>query len=36
MPTVIKPGEKGIGVEITDDDLCVSLLDGRTITVPLV
>ncbi len=32
----IKPGEKVIDVVVTDDDLCVSLLDGRTITVPLV
>ncbi|MCA9947290.1 MAG: DUF2442 domain-containing protein, partial [Anaerolineales bacterium] len=32
----IKPGEKVVDVEITDDDLCVALLDGRTITVPLV
>ena len=32
----IKPGEKVVDVVVTDDDLCVSLLDGRTITVPLV
>lgn len=32
----IKPGEKVVDVEVTDDNLCVSLLDGRTITVPLV
>jgi hypothetical protein len=32
----IKPGEKVVDVVVTDDDLCVSLMDGRTITVPLV
>jgi hypothetical protein len=32
----IKPGEKVVDVIVTDDDLCVALLDGRTITVPLV
>ena len=32
----IKPGEKVLDVHVTDDDLCVELLDGRTITVPLV
>lgn len=32
----IKPGESVVDVKVTDDDLCVALLDGRTITVPLV
>ena len=32
----IKPGEKVVDVQFTDDDLCVYLLDGRSITVPLV
>ena len=32
----MNPGEKAVEVEITDDELKVGLLDGRTITVPLV
>jgi len=32
----IKPGEKVVDVQVTDDSLCVDLLDGRSITVPLV
>jgi Protein of unknown function (DUF2442) len=31
----MKPGEKVVGVEVTEDELKVELLDGRTITVPL-
>ncbi len=31
----MNPGEKAVEVEITEDELKVGLLDGRTITVPL-
>lgn len=31
----MNPGEKVVNVEITEDDLKVELLDGRTVTVPL-
>ena len=31
-----KPGERIMGVEITDDSLVVSLADGRVVSVPLV
>lgn len=31
----MSPGEKIVNAEITDDELKVELLDGRTITVPL-
>ena len=31
----LRPGEKVIGVVLTDDTLAVDLLDGRTIVVPL-
>jgi hypothetical protein len=32
---MLKPGEKVVGVEVTEDELKVELLDGRTITIPL-
>ena len=32
----IKPGERVKDVHFTEDTLCVDLLDGRTIAVPLV
>ncbi len=32
----IKPGERGKNVYFTGDSLSVDLVDGRTITVPLV
>jgi hypothetical protein len=32
----MNPGEKVVEVEISDDELKVCLIDGRTITVPLV
>ena len=31
----MSPGEKVVEVEVTEDELKVGLLDGRTITVPL-
>ncbi len=31
----MSPGEKVVDAEITEDELKVELLDGRTITVPL-
>jgi hypothetical protein len=31
----LRPGEKVVGVVLTDDTLAVDLLDGRTIVVPL-
>ena len=31
----MSPGEKAVDVEVTEDELKVELLDGRTITVPL-
>jgi hypothetical protein len=31
----MSPGEKIVNAEITEDELKVELLDGRTITVPL-
>jgi hypothetical protein len=31
----MSPGEKIVHVEITEDELKVELLDGRTVTVPL-
>jgi hypothetical protein len=31
----MSPGEKIVNVEITEDELKVDLLDGRTVTVPL-
>ena len=31
----MSPGEKIVNVEITEDELKVELLDGRTVTVPL-
>lgn len=31
----MNPGEKIVNVEVTEDELKVALLDGRTITVPL-
>ncbi|MEE4604898.1 MAG: DUF2442 domain-containing protein [Desulfobacteraceae bacterium] len=31
----IKPGERVKDVHFTEDNLCVDLIDGRTITVPL-
>ena len=31
----MSPGEKIVDVEVTEDELRVALLDGRTITVPL-
>ena len=31
----MSPGEKVVDVEVTEDELKVGLLDGRTITVPL-
>jgi Protein of unknown function (DUF2442) len=31
-----RPGERVRGVRLTEDDLIVDLLDGRTISVPLV
>jgi Protein of unknown function (DUF2442) len=31
----MSPGEKAVDVEVTEDELKVALLDGRTITVPL-
>ncbi len=31
----MNPGEKIVNVEITEDELKVDLLDGRTVTVPL-
>ena len=31
----MSPGEKIVNVEVSDDDLKVELLDGRTVTVPL-
>jgi hypothetical protein len=37
MPTSdVKPGEKAKDVRFTEDTLSVDLVDGRTITVPLV
>ena len=32
----IKPGERVKNVHFTEDSLCVDLMDGRTISVPLV
>ena len=32
----MSPGERIVHVEITEDELKVELLDGRTVTVPLV
>jgi len=32
----IKPGERVKDVHFTEDSLCVDLMDGRTISVPLV
>jgi hypothetical protein len=32
---MMNPGEKVVAVELTEDELKVGLLDGRTITVPL-
>ncbi len=31
----MKPGEKIVGVAVTEDELKADLLDGRSITVPL-
>ena len=31
----MSPGEKIVNVEVTEDELKVELLDGRTVTVPL-
>ncbi len=31
----MSPGEKIVHVEVTEDELKVELLDGRTVTVPL-
>ena len=31
----MKPGEKIVGVTVTEDELKADLLDGRSITVPL-
>jgi len=31
----MNPGEKAVNVEVSEDELKVELLDGRTITVPL-
>ncbi len=31
----MKPGEKIVGVEVTEDELKAELLDGRSISVPL-
>ena len=31
----MSPGEKAVNVEVSEDELKVELLDGRTITVPL-
>jgi len=31
----LKPGERIKDVRLTEDNLCVDLIDGRTITVPL-
>ena len=32
----MNPGEKIVHVEVTEDELKVELLDGRTVTVPIV
>ncbi len=32
---MMKPGEKIVGVVVTEDELKADLLDGRSITVPL-
>lgn len=36
MTSLITTDERVVDVKTTEDDLCVTLMDGRTISVPLV